>query len=335
MNPPGQRAVRDDGPREELKTSVRRSLDYYKNLPSDKTYVFGSHSFTVSRLQDTLETFLGLLDLPEEDFQRELNRRFDFYASPGTDGNGSVRFSAYYEHTLPASLRRTDEYRYPIYSRPTDLKEGRPYHTREAIDSRGALQGKGLEIAWARDPLDIYYLQVEGSGWLVLPDEPKPVRIRYAGNNGHPYRSIGLYLIEKGLIPKKDFNRHVMEAYIEAHPEERQTIINYNPRYVFFSLDRGPRSQDTLGSLRLPLTPWRSVATDPAVFPPGSLSWMEVDGETPVTRFVVSQDEGGAIKGPGRVDYFVGAAEGAEDYAARFWRTGRFYLLLKKAEGKP
>ncbi len=262
-------------------------------------------------------------------------------------------FSAYYEHSLEASLRPTEVYRYPLYRRPPDLVEMRPasggaerlvgrlkndelipYYTREEIDSGGVLKGKGLEIAWARDPLEIFFLQVQGSGWLHVADTGERVRVRYAAHNGHPYRSVGGHLIERGLIPREKFSREAMAAFLNSRPDRRQTYLNVNPRYVFFELDRSSRSHEVRGSLQVPLTARRSVAADPAVFPPGALAWMETEGNPRVVRFVLIQDEGGAIKGPGRIDYFVGDGPEAEAFAVRFWQKGRFFVLVKKWPGE-
>jgi len=342
---------RDDGDLAALETAARQSMAYYNAQPPDKLYVFGADSYPASHMVDSMQTFIALLRKPPQDFLPLLREQFWVYQSTGVDDKHSVTFSAYYEHDMDASLARTEEYRWPLYRRPPDLlevtdaagkktivrtgKERRPYHTRRDIDSLGKLKGKGLEIAWAKDPMDVYFLQVEGSGWLRLPGEPEPVRIRYAANNGHTYQSIGLRMIEKGLIPKEKFNKDSMLEYLRTHPKERQDILNENPRYVFFSLDRSSRAHETLGSIRAPLTPGRSIASDPALFPQGALAWMEARGDKPVTRFVLNQDEGGAIKGPGRIDYFVGGGDEAEDFAFKFWTKGRVYFLVKKMGGRP
>jgi membrane-bound lytic murein transglycosylase A len=322
---------RDDGDLADLEMAARRSIAYYRARPPGAVFQFGPDAYTAAHLADSLEAFITLLRKPPVDFHAGLRDQFLVYEATGTGDAGDVTFSAYYEHSLKASLKPAGEYRYPLYRPPPDLTEKAAAYTRRAIDSEGALKGKGLEIAWAKDPLDIFYLQVQGSGWLELPDGRR-LRVRYAANNGQPYRSVGLHMIEKGLVPRKDFTREIMAAYLNGRPRERQEILNHNPRYVFFDLDAGPQSGFAFGSLRVPLTPWRSVATDPALFPRGALAWVEVPGEQPVTRFVVNQDEGGAIKGPARVDYFVGAEPEAEAFAVKFWRKGKIYFLVRKAK---
>ncbi|MBK8575064.1 MAG: MltA domain-containing protein [Elusimicrobia bacterium] len=305
-------------------------------------------------MAESLESFRELLGSGRADINDVLRREYAVYSSVGSDGQGTVVFSSYYEHSLRASLVKTGSFRFPLYARPPDLEEisvggerkvtrrgsdgRRPYFTRKEIDSGRVLQGQGLEIAWAEDPVEIFFLQVQGSGWLLLPNGDQ-VRVRYAANNGHPYHSVGGAMIERGIIPKEKFSRKAMVDYLASHPDERQNILNVNPRYVFFKIDRGPTKDRAFGSLNLPLTPGRSVALDPKVFPPGALAWMETVGKYRVKRFVLNQDEGGAIKGPARMDYFAGSGDEAERYAVGFWEKGRLYFLVKKrggrSEGKP
>jgi membrane-bound lytic murein transglycosylase A len=330
----------DDGGLGDVKAAVDESLAYYRALPPDTLFLVGPERVTAARMIETLETFETLLDLDPAEFRREARRLFKVYRSPA-----KVTFSSYYEHTLDAALSPGGDYQFPIYGRPPDLAEedgprgktmgrrenGRfvPYYSRREIDGGGVLEGKGLEIAWAADPLDIFFLQVQGSGWLRIQGEPDLLRVRFAGHNGLPYQSVGGYMIEKGILPRDKFSRKTMVAYLKNHPEERQEILAHNPRYVFFSLDHSPDAAYAFGAIRRPLTPRRSVAADKNVFAPGALAWMQT--EKPRTgRFVLCQDEGGAIKGPGRIDYFVGAGKAAEDYAVAFWTPGDFYLLLLK-----
>jgi membrane-bound lytic murein transglycosylase A len=349
---------RDDLNFQGLRLAAEQSLAYYRSQPPERLFAFGRDRFPARHLADSMATFIALLEQSSVDFYDRLLEQFWVYQSTGTRTDRTVTFSAYYEHTLEASWTRTKTFRYPLYRRPPDLVEadagtvdparagqkmagrmvkGRlaPYYTRKDIDSDGVLKGRGLELAWAKDPMDIYFLQVEGSGWLKIQGSTAPVRIRYAANNGHSYKSVGLSMIERGLIPREKFNKDTMLEYLRAHPVQRQDILNTNPRYVFFQVDRSSRAALTLGSLQIALTPWRSVATDPALFPPGALCWMDVAGKTPMTRFALNQDEGGAIKGPGRVDYFVGADPEAEKFAFTVWSPGKLYFLVKKTGGSP
>jgi membrane-bound lytic murein transglycosylase A len=331
----------DDGGLMDLKESVRQSLEYYRSLHPETVFVLGPERVTAVRMAAGLESFLELMDLPPAEFRAEVPRLFTAYAPPGP----RPTLSAYYEHALDAALAPGGIYQFPIYGKPTDLKEvdsprgktvGRyegealvPYYSRKEIDSDGALEGKGLEIAWAADPLDIFFLQVQGSGWLRVAGEPAPLRVRFAAHNGLPYKSVGAEMIKRGLMSSGGSAREKLVRYMREHPEERQELLNHNPRYVFFRLDHGPEAGSAVGALQRPLTPRRSVAADKALFPPGALAWMESD-KFGARRFVLVQDEGGAIKGPGRIDYFVGAGKEAEDYAVKFWTQGKFLVLVPK-----
>lgn len=326
--------------------AARQSLSYFNALPPETVFAVGPEHVTARRMAQGMETFLRLTELPPSEFRLAVRDAFDLYASPGEGGTGVVTFSAYYEHALDASLERGGIYQFPIYARPRDLEEidsprgktvGRrgedgalvPYFSRAEIDAGGALEGRDLEIAWAADPLDVFFLQVQGSGWLHLEGDPSPVRVRFAAHNGLPFKSVGGHMISRGVLSKNGFGRAAMVRYFQEHPEERQEWLNFNPRYVFFKLDHSPDAPFAMGSIQRPLTPRRSVAADKALFAPGALAWMETEG-IKTGRFVWVQDEGGAIKGPHRIDYFVGAGEEAEDYAVRFWTKGRFYILVPK-----
>jgi membrane-bound lytic murein transglycosylase A len=338
-------ALTDDAPRPALARALRASVDFYARQPGDRTFVFGSDAYTAAELAAAYGRLADDLPGLGADLADRVRRDFVVYMSVGTDADRTVVFSSYYEHELAASLKRTDRYRYPLYARPPDLEERvsprgvktvvrrtaaglRPYHTREEIDSRGALRGRGLEIAWADDPVHVFFLQVQGSGWLRLPNGER-VRVRYAGNNGHPYKSVGGHLIATGVLPASRFSRRTMVAFLEKNPK-RQSYLNVNPRYVFFQIDRSDNRAKVFGSINAPLTGGRSVATDFSLFPAGALGWMEAKEDIPVARYILNQDEGGAIKGPGRVDFFAGGGPEAEKFAVSFWEKGRLYFLAPR-----
>lgn len=329
-------SLADDGGLADVATSVRQSIAYFRSLPDGSVFIVGGDGIKASRMAESLNEFLGFLDLPPEEFRRETRKLFKVYRSPGR-----VTFSAYYEHELSASLERGGLYQFPIYGPPPDLLEsngvvGRregnkivPYFSRREIDSDGVLEGKGLEIAWSDDPLDVFFLQVQGSGWLRVPGQPELLRVRFAAHNGLPYQSVGAAMVRKGFMTGEGTAREKMRRFMREHPEERQALLNVNPRYVFFKLDRGPEAPFALGALHRPLTPRRSVAADKELFPPGALAWMETL-KPPRRRLVLVQDEGGAIKGPGRIDYFVGAGAGAEEEAVSFWTEGAFFIFVPR-----
>lgn len=357
----------DDASTESLKAAVLESARYYERLSPDTRFSVGADTYSARELADSMNYLSGLIGEP--DWTARLRDDFAVYQSTGKDEARTVVYSAYYEPTLSARLAPDAVYRYPIYGRPEDLVDadlglfepslqgmriagrvqGRqlvPYYTRQDIDALGALKDTGRAIAWAKDPMDIFFLQVEGSGWLDLGGGSRR-RIRFDGHNGRKYVSVGLYLIESGRIPRERFNRDAMVRYMRENPAARQQILNVNPRYVFFRLDDSSAAVHAFGNIGAALTPGRSIATDPRLFPKGALAWIDVGSEgrggggtasppilrpsvPPIRRFVLNQDEGGAIKGPARVDFFVGGGDAQEKMAFSLWHPGRLYFLVKK-----
>ena len=148
----------------------------------------------------------------------------------------------------------------------------RPYYTREEIDVLGRLKGRGLELLWVDNPVDLFFLHIQGSG-VVLFEDGRRRRIGYSDSNGHPYRAIGRILIERGVLTYENMSMQSIRKYLGRHSEEVQALFNENPSYIFFSFLRtGP-----LGSTHVPITPFRSVATDPRLFPPGALCYLRTD----------------------------------------------------------
>jgi membrane-bound lytic murein transglycosylase A len=350
-----------------LRTAAIQSAKYYRGVPAANTYRLGVDTFTAVEMADSLQAFADLVAASSTtvDLQAGVRERFDVYQSVGTDADRSVLFTAYFEPAIPARLKKNDQYRFPLYGRPDDLidvdlgrfnqtlqgtrisgrRQGKdlvPYYTRAEIDSKGMLKERSAPLAYAKNPLDVFSLQTEGSGWLELGGGER-VRIRYAGNNGHKYRSVGQYLISSGRIPKENFNYNVFQKYMDSRPVERQEFLNVNERYVFFRLDRSSMSIYAYGNIDVPLTAGRSIATDPKLFPKGGLAWIEINGapklngEGPaptnvVRRFMMNQDEGGAIQGPGRVDFFAGSGESAERFAKTVLHRGKLFFLMKKRD---
>jgi len=188
-------------------------------------------------------------------------------------------------------------------------------------------------------------LHVQGSGRIKLPDGSVKM-IRYAANNGLPYRSIGKLLVERGMMPLEEVSMPRIVAYLRAHPEERQEILNYNERYIFFRWarpDEGEEAEEPVGSMGEPLTAGRSVALDPMCYPPGAVGFLltrqprfdqrgRLFSWVSLHRLVFAQDSGGAIKGPGRLDMFYGNGPFAEKAAGVMRQEGSFLLLVKKGE---
>ena len=351
----------DDMAFRDIAAAARQSLAYYQKLPPETAFSIGPMKVTALDMSVTLQNFLLIVEntsVTDEQKIKQIKKGFDFYRSVGSDGWGKVLFTGYYEPVLSCRTGSDDVYKYPLYKKPDDIIEidltlfgndfprnklaarieGRkilPYYSREEIDQNRALYGRSLEMLWCRDLVDIYFLQIQGSGKADLGDG-NIVSILYDGQNGRQYRSLGRDLIDKGAIAKENMSMPAIREYLRTHPDEVVPLLNQNPSYVFFRMDMGP----SIGNINVPLTPGRSIATDSKLLPKGGLALIETQKPViengairewvPFTRFVLNQDTGGAIKGPGRVDLFWGQGTEAELSAGYMQQEGKLYFLLRK-----
>jgi membrane-bound lytic murein transglycosylase A len=243
----------------------------------------------------------------------------------GNNGNAEGLFTGYFEITLNGSRRRTGPYQTPLYKRPSE--PGR--YTRAEIEA-GALSGKGLELLWVDDPIDAFFLEIQGSGRVRLR-EGGLARVGYDGSNGKSYVAVGRLLIDRGELPREKVTMAGIRGWMKAHPKEGAALRRENPSYVFFREIAGP---GPLGAQRVVLSPGRSLAVDRAFLPLGIPLWLEAQerfSPTVIRRLVVAQDTGGAIKGPVRGDLFWGHGDAAASGADAMNARGRYYLLLPKA----
>ena len=257
-------------------------------------------------------------------------------------GTGEAFATGYYEPEIRGSRTRQPGYEVPIYGVPTDLirctrpdgVEGRGrldetgtcvlYHTRAEIED-GALANRGLEIGWAADPIDLFFLQIQGSGRLLLPDGGV-MRIGYAGQNGREYLAIGRLLRERSLLPPGGAKMSDIVNWIRAHPEEGSALMRENLSYIFFRELTGP---GPLGAMNVPVTPRATVAADPKFVPLGAPVFLTLD-RPEASGLWLAQDTGGAIKGANRFDTFWGAGAAAEATAGGMSANGRALILLPK-----
>ena len=252
---------------------------------------------------------------------------FELFFKPVIVGNPPALFTGYYEPELNGSLTRSPRFAYPIYRRPPELKDGQVYHDRASIEG-GALRGRGLEIAWLEDPVEVYFLHIQGSGRVRLPDG-RVIRVGYGGRNGHAYRSIGQEMIRRGTHSPDQLSAQEIRAWVRANGRAGSDMLNYNPSYIFFrKLDELPADKGPIGAMGRSITAMRSVAIDPAFTPLGAPVWIEKDGRDPIRALMVAQDTGGAIKGPQRADIFYGTGDGAGNAAGTVKDGGRLILLL-------
>jgi membrane-bound lytic murein transglycosylase A len=213
-----------------------------------------------------------------------------------------------------------------------------PYLSRGEIgNGAGAERLKGNELLWVDDPVGLFFLQVQGSGRVQLPDG-SVVRVGYADQNGHPYQSIGAQLVARGALAREEVNLDSIRVWLAAHPDEAEDVLNSNPSFVFFALREPPAETSVdgpLGSLNVALTPQRSAAVDPSFIALGSPLWLDTTlpgaEPRPYRRLLFAQDTGGAIKGPVRADVFFGHGPAAERLAGHMKQPGRLYVLLPQA----
>jgi membrane-bound lytic murein transglycosylase A len=302
---------------------------------------------------ELIKTASGVKDLNDR-----LRKEFLVYKAAGRDGQ--FLFTGYFEPIFEGRLRPDASFKYPIYRRPDDLikvdlslfseefkgksimaridgKNVIPYYSRQQIAQGKALEGRGLELAWLKDPVDVAFLQVQGSGRLDLGDG-KYTRVGYSEKNGLPYRPIGRYLMEQGLLTREDMSMQSIRRVLAERPEKVEEVLNFNPSYVFFrDLGQSP----PVGNINVPITPGRTVALDSRLFPAGAIGWIKTQkpkvndkGEIvrweSFSRFVMNQDTGGAIRGPGRADLFWGSGPYAELAAGHMRHEGALYILIKK-----
>ena len=190
------------------------------------------------------------------------------------------------------------------------------------------MRGRGLEIAWIEDPVDAFFLQIQGSGRIRMTDG-RVVRVGYAGRNGHPYRSVGQEMIRRGTHSPDQVSAQAISAWVRANPAQGRALLYHNPSYVFFRVLRDlPAEKGPIGAMGRPITTLRSVAIDPAFVPLGAPVWIEKEGRNPIRRLMVAQDTGGAIKGAQRADIFYGTGPAAGEAAGTIKDGGRLVQLL-------
>lgn len=263
------------------------------------------------------------------------------------------KVTGYYEPEIEGSTVKTGNYQVPVYTRPNDLKARKtvdgqiqyghmqnnqfiPYYTRAEID-RGALNGKNLEIVWLKNSADLFFMQIQGSGRILLPDG-KILRLAYAGKNGQPYTPLGKILIDKGYMNSDAINIYSLRTWLFNHPDQALSLMEENKNYVFFKilnnqiLDEGPK-----GAFNVSLSAGRSAAVDKKWIPLGSPLWIETLMPEPGHQdkrswkhMVFAHDLGGDIHGMNRLDLFTGWGKTAEWYAGLINEKGKIYLLLPR-----
>ncbi len=325
------------GSKEGLRTAIERQMARCDSQP--EYWIFAGRRVHRKRwCHATLEWFRAQLDagLSLNEIHLKARESLEWYRSTGKPGSGEVQFTGYFYPVHSARKKRDAQFRYPVYRLPPESLRG---YTREQIETKGLLRGRGLEIAYLDNPVDPFILQVQGSGALMVEDSQGKVErwvVNYAGTNGRSYVSLGRLMREAGIAEEYINLQGIRKYFVELHPEQWTRFSNQNPSYVYFRRDpQGPYG--TAGAI---LTPKHSIAVDNAHFPMGGMALFRterpdrIEGGNalswkPFAQFAVAQDTGGAIKTPGRVDVYWGEGEYAEVAAGRTDRTGELYFVLK------
>jgi membrane-bound lytic murein transglycosylase A len=306
--------------------AIERQLKYLKGR--SKKIKVGELSLHERELRATLEHLKSQLKGKRSTGLSSL----DAYRLTGADGRGNIQFTAYYTPVINVRKNKDAEHRFALYKRPPSWKgPDEVYLTRKQIDGECALAGQGLEIAWTKSPLDIFMMQVQGSGLAMFEDGTSQI-LAFGGKNGHPYVGIGRVMVEDGHISAKDISLKSIQKWFDAHPDKLEHYLYQNPSYVFFK----PKGSEALGSTGLPLVAGHSIAVDPTVIPYGSvlLARVPVLGDNNRLshhewRLLFAQDTGAAIKGPGHIDLYTGIGEEAERKASALHHYGEVWLLVK------
>ncbi|MEJ6393294.1 MltA domain-containing protein [Gymnodinialimonas sp. 2305UL16-5] len=252
---------------------------------------------------------------------------FELFFQPVLIGSESpALFTGYFEPELSGSRQRIGRYRFPVYRLPPEV-DGQ-WLTRAQIEETGVLENRGLEIAWVDDPVELFFLQIQGSGRITLTDGDI-IRVGYAGRNGHEYRSVGQELVRRGIYQPHQVSAQVIQSWVRRNPVAGRDLLHHNPSYIFFrEVDISDPELGPLGAMNRNITPLRSIAVDPEFTPLGAPVWIEKDGADEMRRLMIAQDTGGAIRGAQRADIFFGYGDAAGEAAGTIRDPGRMIVLL-------
>jgi len=328
----------DDYNRDTLLRSIDYSLEYFKRVKTNP-HGFRMAGFSHQNLENTLKVFReGFLRCHSaKEINEFIVRNFRVFQAIGKAYEGQVHFTGYGTPIYDGSLTPTGAFRYPLYKKPADFKK--PYNTRREIEERNLL--KGNEIVYLKSKLDAYLIHVQGSGQINLPSGEK-VYVGYDADSGHTYTSMGRLLVMDRKIPEEDLTLSTLISYFDQHPTELDSYLKKNDRYIFF---KRVNHAIPYGSIGVPVTPMRSIATDKKVFPAGGLAfavieprkakkswrfWKKGKSEIEKSFFALDQDTGSAIETPARADVYFGIGDQAMHEAGDLNAYGRLYYLLKR-----
>lgn len=298
-------------------------------IEDDHASAFRTFLNTCADMKDPDWSSLCAVAQTEARLQTSARSFFELFFRPVLIDDGAPGlFTGYFEPELSGSLAPSSRYRFPVYRMPPEARANQPWFSRSEIETNGIMSGRGLEIAWVDDPVELFFLQIQGSGRIKLSNG-RNIRVGYAGANGHEYRSIGAELIRRGTFESHQVSAEVIKNWVRRNPQEGLDLLRHNPSFVFFrEVSHVPADKGPLGAMNRSVTDLRTIAVDPAFTPLGAPVWIEKDGENPMRRLMVAQDTGSAIKGAQRADIFFGTGDEAGRAAGRLKDPGRMVVLL-------
>jgi membrane-bound lytic murein transglycosylase A len=311
---------------EDIVIALQHQLRILENSDFTDGKSSGNNGLTYQGMKEVLELLINRAGTQPND----LHQYLDAWQSWGDDKRSNVYFTGYYTPAMKVKKKKDKTYKYPLYAFPEDWNGKLP--SRAEIDGKGALEGKGLELAYASNPIDIYVMQLQGSGTVEFVDTKERMLFRYAGENGHRYRNIQHFFKKRDDLSISNVSMTGIRRFLAKHPQLRDTVLFYNPSYTFFT----PKTGLAKGAGEVPLMEGISIAADPRYFPMGSvvLAALPVFSEGKVShheyRILLPQDVGGAIKGAGHVDVYCGNGDFGRKKAASLHHYGRLWVLKPK-----
>ncbi len=304
--------------------SLVNSCNQFAKMPDDKQIGGQIGDIVVDDFHDVCDIAQVIKGMSSKQARNFFENWFVPFEVSDRNGNEQGLFTGYYVPELRGSKRKNDIYKYPVYAKPKSSK----YldYNREQIEN-GALKGKNLELVWVDDKVDLFFMQAQGSGRVIL-DDGQIMRLSFGGKNNYPYSSIGKYIIENDVI-NGDVSYFSIKNWLKENPEAGQKVMNVNESFIFFEPSK---NNDVFGAQGAPLMSYRSLAVDTDIMPLGFPMWIDIQTpRKPYRKLVIAQDTGSAIKGAVRGDVFFGRGKSAENIAARMNFKGQYYILLPMA----
>ncbi len=311
---------------EELKLALQHQLHVLNKSDMSDSRKIGNLKTSYGEMRDVIELLINRVGTQPND----LHQYLEAYQTWGDDQQGNVYFTGYFTPVLKVKKQKGGKYQYPIYVFPKNWKGKLP--SRKQIDEKGALDSLDLVLAYATNPLDIYFMQLQGSGTVEYVDTKERTLLRYAGENDHPYRNIQNFFKGRDDLNIGNLTQEGIRRFLVKHPEKTDSVLHYDPSYTFFE----PKKGLAKGAANVPLMSDISIAADPRYFPLGSvvLAAVPVLHKGRIThheyKLLLPQDKGGAIKGAGHVDIYCGNGKLGQSHASNLHHYGRIWVLLPK-----